>query len=174
MVLCSKRLTRFCADRNFEFAIWKLTATTTMARTTGRTPLSPPRTRSPQDRKYWPSELARSSGGISAAATSGAAVRSTAVPAVVWPWSSVRGMSDTSHAPGSAPRRHVHQHRCQEHTARHDVFQRRGPVTQVEQRHAVGDGADEEAAENAMECLAPAAEEADSADDRRRYRIQHE
>src|SRR6266516_3771295 len=43
-VLCSKRLTRFSADRNCEFATWKLTATTTMARTTGRTPLLPLRT----------------------------------------------------------------------------------------------------------------------------------
>ena len=57
-VLCSKRLTRFCADRNFEFAIWKPTATTTRPRTTGRTPLLPPRTRSHEARKYWPSDWA--------------------------------------------------------------------------------------------------------------------
>ena len=43
-VLCSNRLTRFCADRNFEFAIWKATATTTRPRITGSTPLLPLRT----------------------------------------------------------------------------------------------------------------------------------
>ena len=55
-VLCSKRLTRFCGDRNFEFAIWKLMATTTMAMTTGSTPLLPLRTRSHQALAYWPSD----------------------------------------------------------------------------------------------------------------------
>src|SRR5215831_4176501 len=79
--LCSNRLTKFCGDRNVGFAIWKLTATTTMARTTGRTPLSPLRTRSHQARRYWPSDWARSSGGTSAAAASGAAVRSVATAA---------------------------------------------------------------------------------------------
>src|SRR5258708_5130176 len=59
-VLCSKRLTRFSGDRNFGFAIWKLTATTTIPRTTGRTPLSPLRTRSDQARRHWPSDWARS------------------------------------------------------------------------------------------------------------------
>ena len=107
-VLCSKRLTRFSDDRNFEFAIWKLTATTTMPRTTGRTPLSPPRTRSHQARRYWPSDWARSSGGTSAAAASGAAVGSitavaSAIPVGVSPGSAVTGMSDTGHAPGPAP-----------------------------------------------------------------------
>ena len=62
-VLCSKRLTRFCEDRNLPFAIWKTTATTTMARTTGRTPLLPPRTRPHQARKYWPSDRARARAG---------------------------------------------------------------------------------------------------------------
>ena len=62
-VLCSKRLTRFCADRNFEFAIWKPTATTTRPRITGRTPLSPPRTRSQEARMYWPSVWAVGSAG---------------------------------------------------------------------------------------------------------------
>src|SRR5215469_4060364 len=112
MLLCSNRLTRFCDDRNFEFATWKLTATTTMARTTGRTPLSPPRTRSHQARRYCPSDWARSSGGTSAAATS-AAVRSTTVlvsAAAVEgsPESAVTGMSGTGHAP--APGQHVDQH----------------------------------------------------------------
>jgi len=98
MVLCSKRLTRFCGDRNFGFAIWKLMATTTMARTTGRMPLSPPRTRTHQARRYWPSDWARSSGGTSAVAASEAAVRSaavaaSAVPARVSAGSAVTGIS---------------------------------------------------------------------------------
>ena len=45
MVLCSKRLTRFCGDRNLPLAIWKAMATTMMPRRTGRTPLSPLRMR---------------------------------------------------------------------------------------------------------------------------------
>ena len=98
-VLCSKRLTRFCGDRNFEFAIWKLMATTTMARTTGRTPLLPLRTRSHQPRRYSPSDSARSSGGTSAAATSGAAVRSTTVPVGASPGCAVIG------SPRSGPSR---------------------------------------------------------------------
>src|ERR1700729_3953216 len=163
-VLCSKRLTRFCDDRNFEFAIWKLTATTTMARTTGRTPLSPLRTRSHQARRYWPSDWARSSGGTSAVATSGAAVRSTtvlvsAVPVEGSPEPAVTGVSGTGHAP--APGQHVNHYCGQEHAARQDVLQRRGVLTQVEKGHAVGNAADEQAAENTVECLTPAAEEAD-------------
>ena len=90
MVLCSKRLTRFCADRNFEFAIWKLTATTTMARTTGRTPLLPPRTRAHEARRYWPSDWATSSGGTSAAAALAASGQvghpGSVVAAGVSPW----------------------------------------------------------------------------------------
>ena len=106
MLLCSKRLTRFCADRNFEFAIWKLTATTTMARTTGRTPLLPLRTRSHQARRYWPSDWAMSSGGTSAAASARAAVRSATIVASVAPAgvsleSAVT--SDTGHAPSPTP-----------------------------------------------------------------------
>ena len=96
-VLCSKRLTRFCADRNFEFAIWKPMATTTRPRTTGRTPLLPPRTRAHEARKYWPSDSAASSGGMSAASTLASAVRSTvpapAAGAGVWPGSAVTGTS---------------------------------------------------------------------------------
>src|ERR1700752_3013543 len=104
MVLCSKRLTRFWADRNFEFAIWKLTATTTMARTTGRTPLLPPRIRAHEARRDWPSDGATSSGGRSAVA-SGAAVRSATIvvsiaPAGVLLESEVT--SDTGHAPSTA------------------------------------------------------------------------
>jgi hypothetical protein len=52
MLLCSIRLTRFCAPRNFEFAIWKPMATTTRASSTGRMPALPPRTRSHEARKY--------------------------------------------------------------------------------------------------------------------------
>src|SRR5215831_4797715 len=77
--------------------ISKTTPTTTMARTTGRTPLSPLRSRSHQARRYWPSDWARSSGGTSAAA-SGAAVRSSAG---VSPGSAVTGVS-RSGAMGSA------------------------------------------------------------------------
>src|SRR5579862_8228243 len=168
MVLCSKRLTRFCADRNFEFAIWKLMATTMMARTTGRTPLLPPRTRAHQTRKYWPSDWARSSGGTSTAAASGAAVRSTNSASAV-PAGNSLGFavtSDTGHDPGgAAPREHVNEHCGQEHAARQDVFQWCGQFSQVEKGHAVGDAADEEAAENAVDGLTPAAEEADAADD---------
>src|SRR6516164_7289855 len=176
-VLCSKRLTRFCGDRNFGFATWKLTATTTMASTTGRTPLSPLRTRSHQARRYWPSDWARSSGGTSATAAWGAAVRSAtvpapAVPAGVSPGSAVRGVSDTGHAPG--PGQPVDQHRDDEHAARHDVLQRRRQLTQAEKGYAVGDGADEEPAENTVDCLTPAAEEADPADDGGGHAVQDE
>src|SRR5215469_9133838 len=178
-VLCSKRLTRFCADRNFGFAIWKLTETTTMARTTGRTPLLPLRTRSHQALRYWPSDWARSSGGTSASATlraavGSAAIAASAVPAGVSPGSAVTGMSGTGHAPTPAPRQHVNQHCDDEHAARHDVLQRRGQLTQAEQGHAVGDGADEEAAENTVDWLTPAAEEADPADDGCGHRVQDE
>src|SRR5260370_23705484 len=167
MVRCSKRVTRFCADRIFEFSIWKLTATTTMARTTGRTPLLPPRTRAHETRRYWPSDWATSSGGTSAAA-SWAAVRSATIvasvaPAGVSPESAVT--SDTGHAPTTSPGHYVNEHCGQEHAAWQDVLQRRRKTTQVEQRYAVGDAADEEAAENTVECLTPAAEEADPADD---------
>src|SRR5215472_1480239 len=93
-VLSPKIYTRLLGRRK---ACWgemisKTTPTTTMARTTGRTPLSPLRSRSHQARRYWPSDWARSSGGTSAAA-SGAAVRSTAVPAGVSPGSAVTGLS---------------------------------------------------------------------------------
>src|SRR5215469_15522468 len=175
MVLCSNRLTRFCADRNLELAIWKLTATTTMASTTGSTPLSPPRTRSHQARRYWLSDWASSSGGTSTAAASGAAVRSTSVPtaavcAGVSPALAVR--SDTSHAP--APGQYVDEHRGQQHRAGQDVLQGRGQLAEVEQGHAVGDAADEEAAEHAVDGLAPAAEQADPADDGGGDGVQHE
>src|SRR5579871_3653163 len=133
MVLCSNRLTRFCADRNFEFAIWKATATTTMARTTGRTPLLPARTRAQEARRYWPSDWATSSGGTSTAASS-AAVRSATMMASVTPAgvsleSAVT--SDTGHAPTTAPRQHVDEHRGEEHGAGQDVLQRGGQTTQA-------------------------------------------
>src|SRR5579859_1905364 len=174
MVLCSKRLTRFCADRNFEFAIWKLMATTTMASTTGRTPLLPLRTRAHEARRYWPSDWATSSGGTSIAA-SAAAVRSativaSAAPAGVSLESAVT--SDTGHAPTTAPRQHVDEHRGEEHAAGQDVLQRCGQTTQAEQGYAVGDAADEEAAEHTVEGLTPAAEEADPADDGGRDGVQ--
>ena len=115
-VLCSNRLTRFCADRNFEFAIWKPTATTTRPRITGSTPLLPLRTWSSEARRYWPSDLATSSGGTSAAATASSRVRSSVpAPAVatgVSLGSAVTGTSsslvlrvssDTGHRPRPAP-----------------------------------------------------------------------
>src|SRR3984957_20067367 len=117
MGLWSNRLTRFCADRNFEFAIWKLTATTTMARTTGRTPLLPPRTRAHEARRYWPSDWATSSGGTSTAASS-AAVRSATIVASVAPAGvSLESLvtSDTAHASTPAPGQHVNEHRGEEH-----------------------------------------------------------
>src|SRR5579862_8007771 len=77
--------------------IWNTTATITMAMTTGRTPLSPPRIRSNQARMYCPSDWARSSDGTSAAERSGAAASSivpaSAVLAGVSPGSAVPGVS---------------------------------------------------------------------------------
>src|SRR5580700_2497249 len=134
-------------------------ATTTMARTTGRTPLSPPRSRSHQARRYSGRDLARSSGGTSAAAPSGAAVRSTAVLASAFAGlsaeSAVTGMSDTGHAPSPTPRQYVDEHCSEQHATRNDVLQRRGQGTQVQKGDSVGDPADEEAAEHTVECLAP-------------------
>src|SRR5262245_14418330 len=88
--------------------ISKTTATTTMPRTTGRTPLSPLRTRSHQARRYWPSDWARSSGGTSAGAASWAAVRSTsmlasAVPVRVLPGSAVTGISGSGPSAQPSP-----------------------------------------------------------------------
>src|ERR1700719_291534 len=78
-VLSPKIYTRLLGRRKacWGVMIWKTTATTTMARTTGRTPLSPPRTLSHQALRYWPSDWATSS--RTSAAASGAAVRSGAV-----------------------------------------------------------------------------------------------
>ena len=96
-VLCSKRLTRFSADRNFEFAIWKPTATTTRPRITGRTPLLPPRTRSHEARTYSPSDWAMQLGrdiGRGDRGVEGQVGRpGTAVPAGVLPGSAVTGTS---------------------------------------------------------------------------------
>src|SRR5215471_27722 len=93
-VLSPKIYTRLLGRRKacWGVMIWKVMATTTIASSTGRTPLSPLRTRSHQARRYWPSDWATSSGGTSAAAW-GAAVRSTAVPAGGSPGSAVTGLS---------------------------------------------------------------------------------
>src|SRR5579859_2357796 len=113
-VLSPKIYTRLLGRRKLcsGVMIWKTTATTTMARSTGRTPLSPPRTRAHEARRYWPSDWARSSGGMSATDRSGAAASSTAsasvwrgracaVSAGVWPGSAVTGFSPSG-AMGSA------------------------------------------------------------------------
>src|SRR5579859_1200589 len=105
-VLSPKIYTRLLGRRKLcsGVMIWKTTATTTMARTTGRTPLSPPRTRSHEARRYWPSDWARSSGGTSATDISGAATSATASASVWrgracafsaggWPGSAVTGFS---------------------------------------------------------------------------------
>src|SRR5580704_8328023 len=78
-VLSPKIYTRLLGRRKAcsGVTIWKTTATTIMARSTGRTPLSPLRTLSHQARRYWPSDWATSS--RTSAAASGAAVRSAAV-----------------------------------------------------------------------------------------------
>src|SRR5215471_4953583 len=101
-VLSPKIYTRLLGRRKacWGVMIWKVMATTTIASSTGRTPLSPLRTRSHQARRYWPSDWATSSGGTSAAAW-GAAVRSTAAPAGGSPGSAVTGLS-RSGAMGSA------------------------------------------------------------------------
>src|SRR5579871_2243875 len=113
-VLSPKIYTRLLGRRKLcsGVMIWKTTATTTMARSTGRTPLSPPRTRSHEARRYSPSDWARSSGGTSATDRSGAAASSTASASVwrgracafsagVWPGSAVMGFSPSG-AMGSA------------------------------------------------------------------------
>src|SRR5580692_10400971 len=70
--------------------------------------------------------------------------------------------SDTSDTPGlgSAPREHVDQHRDQQHAPREDVLQRCRQRTQRQQRNAVRNPADEQAAEEAVDRLPAAAEEA--------------
>src|SRR5690242_1171637 len=78
--------------------ISKTTATITIARITGRTPLLPLRTRSNEPRRYWPSDWATSAGGTSAAATLASRVGSavpapTVVPAGVSPGSALTGTS---------------------------------------------------------------------------------
>src|SRR5690348_1359433 len=130
-VLSPKIYTRLLGRRKecWGVMIWKVTATTTMARSTGRTPLSPLRTLSHQARRYWPSDWATSSGGTSAAA-SGAAVRSAAVvvsgsTAAVSPGTVVTGTSPSGpmgsalvtggagrlgQPPVGATRRHVLHH----------------------------------------------------------------
>src|SRR5258708_27498536 len=98
-VLSPKMYTRLLGRRKACSGVMtsKTTATITMARTTGRTPLLPLRTRSHEALRYWPSDWAMSSGGTSAAATLASRVRSSvpapAVPAGVSLWSAVTGTS---------------------------------------------------------------------------------
>src|SRR5580700_8578110 len=110
-VLSPKMYTRLLGRRKAcsGVTIWKTTATTTMARITGRTPLLPLRIWSHQARKYWPSDWATRAGGMSAASTLASAVRST-VPAPVaagvspgsavtrtsrfWPWPQPSPLAD--------------------------------------------------------------------------------
>src|SRR6516162_4683128 len=106
-VLSPKIYTRLLGRRKacWGVMIWKTTATTTMARSTGRTPLSPLRTRSHQARRYWPSDWAVSS--RTSAAASRAAVRSAAgvvsgSTAAVSPGTVVTGTSPSGPM-GSAP-----------------------------------------------------------------------
>src|SRR3984957_16417088 len=135
--------------------ISKTTATTTMARTTGSTPLLPLRTRSHQIRMYWPSDWARIAGGTSAAATLASRVRSAvpalAVPAGVSPGSAVTGAprfwpSASALAtcgsgwlvrpPAGGTRRHVLHHALQGEVPNRP-FGHHPP--QVQDRDAVGD-----------------------------------
>src|SRR5579862_7772776 len=162
-VLSPKMYTRLLGRRKAcsGVMIWNTTATTTMAKITGRTPLSPPRTRSHEARRYWPSDWARSSGGTSATDMSGAATSSTAsasvwrragaVSAGGWPGSAVAGVSwsgpmdsafDTDWSgrlgrpPVGATRRHVFHHAL-------PVEARGGPIghhpPQVQHRDPVRD-----------------------------------
>ena len=62
---CSSRLTRFCAERNSEFLIWKKITTATRPMMTGSAPLSPERIRRKTIRTYSPIELASRSADAS-------------------------------------------------------------------------------------------------------------
>src|SRR5580700_3323857 len=117
-VLSPKIYTRLLGRRKacWGVMIWKTTATTTMAMSTGRTPLSPPRTLSHQARRYWPSDWATSSRTSAAASGAAVAVRSGAVvpatiisvavvSAEVWPGSGIwpgSGVSPESAATGTS------------------------------------------------------------------------
>src|SRR6516162_10757285 len=129
-VLSPKIYTRLLGRRNacWGVMISKTTATTTMASSTGRTPLSPLRTLSHHARRYWPSDWAVSS--RTSAAASGAAVRSVTVvvsdtTAAVSPGTVVTGTSGSGpmgsalvtggsdrlgRSPVGATRRHVLHH----------------------------------------------------------------
>src|SRR6478672_3957282 len=129
-VLSPKIYTRLLGRRKecWGVMIWKVTATTTMARSTGRTPLSPLRTLSHQAWRYWLSDWATSS--RTSAAASGADVRSAAVmvsgsTAAVSPGTVVTGSSPSGpmgsalvtggsgrlgRPPVGATRRHVLHH----------------------------------------------------------------
>ena len=80
--LWSNRLTRLPADRKtwFGLTMVKTTVTATRAMATGRTPASPLLARASHARRYWPSDWARISGGMTSTA---AAVRSGALRASV-------------------------------------------------------------------------------------------
>src|SRR5438309_8029605 len=78
---------------------------------------------------------------------------------------------DPGDAPGDGPAagQRVDRDRGQEDQARDDVFPLHG---KAHQEHAVVDAADHQAAKHAVEGLAPAAEEARAADDRRGDRVE--
>src|ERR1700732_2039841 len=123
-VLSPKIYTRLLGRRKacWGVMIWKTTATTTMARSTGRTPLSPLRTLSHQARRYWPSDWATRARTLAAGAAVGPAA---VVPAGVSPGSAVTGTSGSGpmgsalatggsgrrgRPPVGATRRHVLHH----------------------------------------------------------------
>src|SRR5215472_2573894 len=97
----------------------------------------------------------------------------SADPIGVSPAPADTGMSDTG-TPGPAPREHVNQYGGEKHTARQDVFQWRRQRTRAQQGHPIGDAADHQATKNTVDCLTPAAEEADPADDGGSNRVQDE
>src|SRR3984885_5037179 len=98
-VLSPKMYTRLLGRRKAcsGVMISKTTATITIARITGRTPLLPPRIRSHEARKYSPSVWAATPAGTSAAAAVASRVKSAvpvpAAPAWVSPGSVVTGVS---------------------------------------------------------------------------------
>src|SRR5438445_11695339 len=91
--LCWKRLTRLTGKRKTWFGLIAPNTSTiaAIATMTGRTPLSPATIRANHARKYSPRDCATSSGGTSACAASGAAVRSGACSG---------GRPETSAVPG--------------------------------------------------------------------------
>src|SRR5438445_2666395 len=98
--LCWNRLTRFPAERKTWFGLTtsKTTTIASIAAMTGSTPLSPARIRAAYARTYSPSDCATSSGGTSAWAASGAAVRSGACSGGIPARSAAFGTSATAAA----------------------------------------------------------------------------